>query len=78
MPNPSSAPFCTCDNFKCTLNPTNHDQGCNLCIKRNLRKQLIPRCFFLKVTNDVNDDTDFSFESFAKYVLEKNNTIGQE
>mgnify|MGYP001310715960 CR=1 FL=1 len=41
--------FCSCDNFKCPLHPTNHDKGCAPCIKKNLKLGEIPNCFFQKV-----------------------------
>ena len=46
MENKSSAPFCTCDKFKCPLHPVNHDKGCTLCIAKNLRAREIPNCYF--------------------------------
>ena len=39
-------PFCTCQNTACRCHPANHDQGCDLCIQKELRKGEIPSCFF--------------------------------
>ena len=30
--------FCTCQNTACRCHPSNHDQGCDLCIQKELRK----------------------------------------
>ena len=34
----SSSPFCTCTHTACRCHPANHDQGCNLCIQKELKK----------------------------------------
>lgn len=67
----SSSPFCTCTDFSCEFNPHNHEKGCNLCIEDSLITKELPRCFFLLVTDDITGFTDWSFEAFAKLVLEK-------
>ena len=33
--------YCTCTDTKCPCHPVNHDQGCNLCIQKNLRQKEI-------------------------------------
>lgn len=38
--------FCTCQNTACRCHPSNHSQGCDLCIQKELRKGEIPSCFF--------------------------------
>ena len=38
--------FCTCQNPACRCHPSNHSQGCDLCIQKELRKGEIPSCFF--------------------------------
>ena len=38
--------FCTCTDVSCPCHPVNHDQGCNLCILKNLSQKEIPSCFF--------------------------------
>ena len=38
--------FCPCRNTACRCHPSNHDQGCSLCIEKELRKREIPSCFF--------------------------------
>ena len=37
--------FCPCRNTACRCHPANHDQGCSLCIEKELRKHEIPSCF---------------------------------
>lgn len=67
----SSSPFCPCTDYSCTLNPHNHNHGCNLCVEDSVKCNEIPKCFFLKIAGDISDLTDWSFESFAKLVLAK-------
>ena len=66
-----SSHFCTCNDTSCQFNPANHDQGCDLCIEDSLETKEIPKCFFLKVVDNTDDISDWSFESFAKLVLKK-------
>ena len=33
----ASAPFCTCKDHACPLNPHNHDKGCTLCVEKCLK-----------------------------------------
>lgn len=60
--------FCTCKDYKCPLHPSNHNNGCSLCIAKNLKQGEIPNCFFNLVDKDYNCD-GYSFEDFAKLVL---------
>ncbi len=64
-----SSPFCTCTDYSCELNPVNHDKGCNLCIEDSLKTREIPRCFFLKVSDNIDDIEDWSIEAFARLAL---------
>lgn len=64
--------FCTCPVTLCGNHPANHKKGCDLCIEKNLKQKEIPACFFLKVSEDVNGLTDFSFESFVQFFLNNN------
>ncbi len=58
--------FCTCQNNKCKLNPINHEEGCDLCIKANLDCNTVPRCFFHKLMgDDVSKIKKWSFQEFA-------------
>ena len=60
--------FCSCDNFKCPLHPTNHDKGCAPCIKKNLKLGEIQHYFFQKFQNS-NVRSGDTFEDFAQLVL---------
>lgn len=62
--------FCSCRDTRCPLHPSNHDQGCTPCIRKNLREREIPSCFF-NLVGDASELRSFHFEDFAKYVLEK-------
>ena len=41
--------FCTCTDTKCPNHPVNHEQGCSLCILKNLSRKEIPACFFKSI-----------------------------
>ncbi len=66
----SSAPFCTCTDHKCPLNPVNHDKGCNPCIVKNLKQGEIPSCFFHKAGIHEHLDS-YTMESFANEVMKR-------
>jgi hypothetical protein len=61
--------FCTCKKIQCPNHPNNHDQGCDLCIKKNLEYGEISACFWYNITN-VSGKTEYSVENFVKYYLE--------
>lgn len=61
--------WCPCQDENCPFNPVNHDQGCNLCVEDSLKCGEIPKCFFLKVTDNIDGFEDWSFEHFAKLAL---------
>lgn len=67
----ASPEFCTCNNPSCGFNPANHDQGCDLCIEHSLKGRDIPRCYFQKAAGSLDGIDDWSFEHFAKLVLEQ-------
>ena len=60
---------CPCEDYSCELHPSNHDKGCDLCVADSVNTREIPKCFFMKVTKDLDGITDWSFESFAGLVL---------
>ena len=62
--------MCTCLDVSCPNHPANHDQGCTLCIAKNLKTGEIPSCFFHKAGSDESQSSYF-FEDFAKLVLGK-------
>ena len=62
--------FCTCSNLDCPIHPTKHDSGCTPCIRKNLKLQEIPNCFFNLVAGSKERSGD-SFEDFARLFLDK-------
>lgn len=59
--------FCTCTDHSCPYHPTNHDQGCSLCIQKNLKLKEIPGCFF----NDIDCEKptgEWHYQDFAALV----------
>ncbi len=60
--------FCTCRDTSCPLHPTNHDQGCDLCIQKNLKLKEIPSCFFNDV-GSANETEEYHYIDFAKMVM---------
>ena len=65
----SSNPSCPCKDHACEFHPVNHDKGCNLCVEDSVKTRELPKCFFMKIRENVDDITDWSFESFAKLAL---------
>ena len=61
--------FCTCPAASCQYHPAKHKNGCDPCIQKNLQQGEIPACFFLSVSEDVNDLTEFTAESFVSFYL---------
>ena len=61
--------FCNCPAESCPHHPAVHSDGCDPCIKKNLKQGEIPACFFLSISEDVADLTEFSVESFVKFYL---------
>ena len=64
----TSTSFCPCTDHSCAFHPSNHDQGCNLCVEDSLKCGELPKCFFLKVTDSIEGRTDWSFKAFAELV----------
>uniref|UniRef100_UPI00307CF997 DUF6485 family protein n=1 Tax=Dysosmobacter welbionis TaxID=2093857 RepID=UPI00307CF997 len=63
--------FCTCQNTACRCHPSNHSQGCDLCIQKELRKGEIPSCFFNLVIRPGETVEDCTMAAFARRVLER-------
>ena len=66
-----TSPFCTCQNTACRCHPANHDQGCDLCIQKELRKGEIPSCFFNLVIWPGETVEDCTLAAFARRALEQ-------
>ena len=59
--------FCTCTDHECPFNPVNHEQGCTLCIQKNLKMKEIPSCFFHSI--DCEKPTEgWHYQDFAALV----------
>lgn len=65
--------FCACRDFQCQNHPHNHTQGCDPCIQKNLKNGEIPACFFRTVSPEISGLKQFTFESFAEFVLKHKN-----
>lgn len=63
--------FCTCNNPGCAKHPGNRGGECTACIRSNLKGRTLPRCFFAKLTGDIEGMTDWSYERFARLVFER-------
>ena len=63
----ASAPFCTCKDHACPLNPHNHDKGCTLCVEKCLKLGEIPSCFFKLVDEDISGHADFTLGGFVRF-----------
>ena len=59
--------FCTCPVKTCDLHPANHESGCDLCIKKNLKKGEIPACFWVSIGGDLSNEKEFTVECFVDY-----------
>jgi len=58
--------FCSCKDTTCKFHPSNHSNGCDLCIQKNLKLNEIPSCFFKLISDDLSKVNDFSIEGFVK------------
>ena len=68
---PNLSPFCTCTDEKCPCHPSNHDQGCTLCVLKNQQRGEIPSCFF-KMVDPEYRGPGYYIQDFANLVAAKN------
>lgn len=61
--------FCTCPVTQCPRHPSNHDKGCDPCIKDNILKKKMPACMFVAVSDDVSGVRDFTIKGFVDFYL---------
>lgn len=61
--------FCTCKDLKCKLHPTNHNLGCDPCVKKNLNNGEIPSCFFRDIHDDLTGQESFTYKAFSDFVV---------
>lgn len=64
--------FCTCPITQCSRHPSNHDKGCDPCIKDNLEKGKMPACMFKVAHDDISDVKDFTIKGFVNFYLKVN------
>ena len=65
--------FCTCTNFKCSVHPTKHENGCAPCISKNLNLKEIPNCFF-NLLKSSDTRTGDALNDFAILALKEENS----
>ena len=70
--------FCTCHVTACPHHPSNHDRGCDPCIKSNLEKSKMPSCMFLAVSEDLSAVKDYSIKGFVDFYLKVNSSDNTE
>ena len=61
--------FCTCKDYTCKFHPTNHNLGCDPCIKKNLKNKEIPSCFFRDVHDELSEQSSFKYKDFSDFVI---------
>lgn len=61
--------FCTCPVTACPRHPSNHNQGCDPCMKDNLKKGKMPACMFDAVSEDVSEVRDYTIKGFVDFYL---------
>lgn len=61
--------FCNCPVTGCPRHPSNHEDGCDPCIKDNLLKKKMPACMFKAVQEDVSEVRDYSIKGFVEFCL---------
>lgn len=59
--------FCTCTDVQCPYHPKNHNQGCSLCIQKNLKRKEIPSCFYHDIHCE-KPTPDWHYADFAALV----------
>jgi len=67
MPMKNAREYCTCTDTRCPCHPVNHDEGCNLCIQKNLQQKEIPSCFFHDI-DCAKPTRDWHYQDFAALV----------
>lgn len=64
--------FCPCPDETCANHPARHGEGCDACIRKNLKTREMPACFFMAVSPEVGQLTSFTFESFVDFYNKHN------
>lgn len=69
--------FCTCTVTRCPRHPSQHGEGCDPCIRSNLKQGKIPSCFFRIVRDDIGGVTDFSIKGFVEFYNRCQDSAGE-
>ena len=59
--------FCTCIDTNCKNHPLNHSEGCDLCIKKNLKSGEIPACFWRRISDDLSGYKSYTYADFSDF-----------
>ena len=59
--------FCTCMDTNCKSHPLNHSEGCDLCIKKNLKSGEIPACFWRQISDDLSGCKSYTYADFSDF-----------
>ena len=61
--------FCSCLVKDCKAHPEKHNWECAPCIEKNLKSHEIPYCFWNKIGDTENANSNYTFLEFAKNVV---------
>lgn len=59
--------FCNCIVTNCQNHPLNHSEGCDLCIKKNLKSGEISACFWLQISDDLSGYKSYTYADFSDF-----------
>lgn len=59
--------FCTCKVTNCKNHPLNHSEGCDPCIKKNLKSGEIPACFWLQIADNFREYHTYTYADFTEF-----------
>lgn len=60
--------FCTCKVTSCKNHPLNHSEGCDPCIRKNLKSCEIPSCFWLQISDDFSGYSTYTYADFTDFL----------
>ena len=69
--------FCTCQNTACRCHPSNHSQGCDLCIQKRAAQRRDPQLLFQSGDPARETVEDCTMAAFARRVLEQGGGDGR-
>lgn len=65
--------FCTCTNLSCKLHPSNHPNGCDPCMQKNLKLKELPNCMFKLVNEDITGVKESTIKGFVDFYNKNKN-----